>query len=49
MELLNKGISHTEVDNQVQIDQDDQLATATTLAQKYLKNKECDIKTMQKC
>lgn len=47
-ELLNKGISHTEVDNQVQIDQDDQLATATTLAQKYLKNKECDIKTMQK-
>lgn len=47
-ELLNKGISHTEVDHQVQIDQDDQLATATTLAQKYLKNKECDIKTMQK-
>jgi regulatory protein len=47
-ELLNKGISHTEVDTQVQIDQDDQLATATTLAQKYLKNKECDIKTMQK-
>ena len=47
-ELLNKGISHTEVDSQVQIDEDDQLATATTLAQKYLKNKDRDIKTMQK-
>lgn len=47
-ELLNKGISHTEVDSQVQIDEDDQLATATTLAQKYLKNKDYDIKTMQK-
>ncbi|MBQ8433211.1 MAG: regulatory protein RecX [Clostridia bacterium] len=47
-ELLNKGISHTEVDSQVQIDEDDELATATTLAQKYLKNKDRDIKTMQK-
>lgn len=47
-ELLNKGISHAQVDTQVQIDEDDQLATATTLAQKYLKNKNRDIKTMQK-
>ena len=47
-ELLNKGISHAEVDDQVQIDTDDQIATATTLAQKYLKNKDRDIKTMQK-
>lgn len=47
-ELLNKGISHTEVDDQVQIDTDDQLESATALAQKYLKNKARDIKTMQK-
>ncbi len=47
-ELLNKGISHTEVDDQVQIDTDDQLESATALAQKYLKNKDRDIKTMQK-
>lgn len=47
-ELLNRGISHTQVDVQVQIDQEDQLASATTLAQKYLKNKDTDIKTMQK-
>ena len=47
-ELLNKGISHADVDDQVQVDADDQLTSATKLAQKYLKNKDCDIKTMQK-
>lgn len=47
-ELLNKGISHQDVDDQVQIDTDDQLESATALAQKYLKNKDRDIKTMQK-
>ncbi len=47
-ELLQKGISAIQVDEQVQIDNDDQLSSATKLAQKYLKNKERDIKTMQK-
>lgn len=47
-ELLNKGISHADVDDQVQVDTDDQLTSATSLAQKYLKNKERDVKTMQK-
>ena len=47
-ELLNKGISHAEVDDQVQIDTQDQLECAMTLAQKYLKNKDRDVKTMQK-
>lgn len=47
-ELLNKGISHADVDDQVQVDADDQLTSATKLAQKYLKNKDRDIKTMQK-
>lgn len=47
-ELLNKGISHNDVDDQVQVDADDQLTSATSLAQKYLKNKQRDIKTMQK-
>lgn len=47
-ELLNKGISHNDVDDQVQVDADDQLTSATSLAQKYLKNKQRDVKTMQK-
>lgn len=47
-ELLNKGISHADVDDQVQVDTDDQLTSAMSLAQKYLKNKERDVKTMQK-
>lgn len=47
-ELLNKGISHADVDDQVQVDADDQLTSATKLAQKYLKNKDRDLKTMQK-
>ncbi len=47
-ELLNKGISHQQVDTQVQIDGDEQLQSADLLAQKYLKNKERDVKTMQK-
>ena len=47
-ELINKGISHAEVDDQVQIDTEDQLATATALAEKYLKNKPRDLKNMQK-
>ncbi len=47
-ELLNKGISHNDVDDQVQVDADDQLTSATSLAQKYLKNKDRDVKTMQK-
>lgn len=47
-ELLNKGISHADVDDQVQVDVDDQLTSATKLAQKYLKNKDRDLKTMQK-
>lgn len=47
-ELLNKGISHADVDDQVQVDADDQLTSAMSLAQKYLKNKERDVKTMQK-
>ncbi len=32
----------------MQIDTEDQLATATALAEKYLKNKPRDLKTMQK-
>lgn len=47
-ELLNKGISHNDVDDHVQVDADDQLTSATSLAQKYLKNKQRDVKTMQK-
>ena len=47
-ELVNKGIAHDQVDDEVQIDKDDQLQTATILAEKYLKNKDRDIKTMQK-
>ena len=47
-ELINKGISHEQVDDQVQIDTEDQLATATALAEKYLKNKPRDLKIMQK-
>lgn len=47
-ELLNKGISHNDVDDHVQVDADDQLTSATSLAQKYLKNKDRDVKTMQK-
>ncbi len=47
-ELLQKGVSQDKVDAQVQIDEDDQLQTAMNLAQKYLKNKSCDLKTMQK-
>ena len=47
-ELLNKGISHEQVDDEVQIHKDDQLQTAIALAEKYLKNKDRDIKTMQK-
>ena len=47
-ELLNKGISHEQVDDEVQIHKEDQLQTAIALAEKYLKNKDRDIKTMQK-
>ena len=47
-ELLNKGISHDQVDDEVQIHKEDQLQTAIALAEKYLKNKDRDIKTMQK-
>ncbi len=47
-ELLTRGISHQKVQDQVQIDGDEQLTSAMSLAQKYLKNKDCDLKTMQK-
>ena len=47
-ELLNKGISRQQVEDQVQIDTQEQLDSAETLALKYLKNKDRDIKTMQK-
>lgn len=47
-ELLNKGISRQQVEDQVQIDTQEQIDSAETLALKYLKNKDRDIKTMQK-
>ena len=47
-ELLAKGVSRQDAETYSQLDNEDMLQSATMLAQKYMKNKSCDIQTLVK-
>lgn len=47
-ELLAKGVSRQDAEQFSALDSDDMLQAATTLAEKYMKNKPCDTPTLVK-